>query len=577
MTRKDRSVAFAAALAAGLFATGTLAAASKSEQAASHYKSASQLYDDLQRVPEPELGFQQFELVISAMEAVQRTDPSSEHCDDALVAIGGLYRSMAERFGEDKYRLKAIETYEFVAREYPRSQHRDSALEMAAQIRARLPAQPAALAATGRPSGPAEAALSDGIHAAGTTVHPSRGSAPLTVFRLRHQSYADGTRIVLDVQGGRGALKYDRLQGPARLYIDLFDSYLSSNLSKNLLHGVGKRIDDGLIANARLAQNRRNKARLVLDLVRPVSFDAFWLDNPARLVLDLRASGTPRLARTREALTSTPTEVASAPATTQAPRAADATADGSMTNIRALALKAGRIVVDAGHGGHDTGSVGPRGLREKDVVLDIATRLGTLLEEQLGAEVIQTRSSDVFVELKERARIANERDADLMVSIHCNSAPASHVRGIETYYLSLTTEPWALSVAAQENATSSYTISEHKSLIERIDRHQKKEESKEFAQRIQSSLHRGLSRHSSRIRDRGIRKGPFTVLMETRVPAALVEVGFLSNRDDEALLQQLSFRQEVAEHLFAGIQEYIRSLGTPRMRTALAAGSEERE
>ena len=412
-------------------------------------------------------------------------------------------------------------------------------------------------------------ALSDSAHKAGATTQPPGQLAPnkslVPISAIRHHSYEDGTRIVLEMSG-KTALKYDRLRNPSRLYIDLF----GSRMSDDLIRGIQLEIRDPLLATARLAQNRGNKARLVLDLRRSVSFDAFWLSEPTRLVIDIRDSSAPRAPRTLQALAGTPV-------TPVAPRAAATTADGKHSLTRALGLKLDRILVDAGHGGHDTGSVGRGGLREKDVVLDISKRLGKLLEQRLGAEVIYTRESDVFVPLEDRPRIANERNADLMISIHCNSAPSSRVRGIETYYLSFTSDAWELSVASLENAAAKSTMHELQDLVAKIALDDKIDESREFATRVQSGLHRGIGKHSSSIKNRGIRKAPFIVLIGAEMPAVLAEIGFISNKSDESLMRKSGFRQEVAEHLFNGISEYADSLGAVSLRSSLSPGSAQRD
>lgn len=549
----------AGALLIALCSQVPVLAASKREIAAKQYRAAEQLYDDLRHVPAPELRLRQYEVVINAFEAVHRTDPSSGYCDDALLAVGELYQAMAERFQQDRYRRRAREAFEFMAREYPSSDHRQKALALAAELAGPLEAAARVV----------KAALSDAEHEAGSVVQPpgywTHSAGLVSISRIRHHSYSDGTRIVLEMDG-QTALKYDRLSRPDRLYIDLF----GSTISKALLQGVEVEIGDSLLSKARLAQNRGNKARLVLDLERPTSFDVFWLDNPTRFVLDVRGAGSPRSPRTVQALD--PGRLEPTP-----PRAADTTADGKHSLTRALGLKLDTILVDAGHGGHDTGSIGPGGLREKDVVLDISKRLGKLLQERLGAEVIYTRESDVFVPLEERPRIANSRKADLMISIHCNSAPSSKVRGIETYYLSLTSDSWELSVASVENAAASSSIHDLEDLVTKIAFEEKIEESREFAKRVQKRLHAGVSKHSSSIRNRGIRKAPFIVLVGAQMPAVLAEIGFISNRSDEALLKKSDFRQEVAEHLFNGIAEYATSLGTPTLRTSLSAGSAQRD
>ena len=571
-----------AVIVVSAFLASIALAASSRDLAASRYRKASLLYNDLKQVPRLELGVKQYELVISAFKGVQRADPASGYCDDALMAIAELYQEMATRFGQVAYRLKAIETYQYAAREYPHSKHRTKALAIAKSLGGadieesyRPPESPAATA-RGASADAATPALSDITHAAGTVVRPTDSgrtrNQKAAISQFRYHSYEDGTRVVLEM-GGKTPLKYERLKRPERLYIDLFDARLSGPLLK----GVQSDISDSLLSAARLAQNRTSKARLVLDLKRAVSFDAFWLTGPVRLVLDIRPSGAARLSRTLQALnpTSTPAPVRT-PAPV-APRAAERTVAGKHSLTRALGLKLGRVLVDAGHGGHDTGSIGHGGLLEKDVVLDVSKRLGDLLRDRLGAEVIYSRDSDTFVPLEERTKIANERGADLMISIHCNSAPSSRVRGIETYYLNFTSDEWELSVASTENAAASRSIHELGDLLSQIARNDKIDESREFATKVQSRLHSGISRHSSSIKNRGIRKAPFVVLINAEMPAVLAEIGFISNRTDESLMRKASFRQEVAEYLFDGISEYAKSLGTLSRSTSLSAGSSLRD
>lgn len=543
--------------------------ATKRELAEKRYQAAAQLYEDLQQIPRPELGQRQYEIVIAAFRKVPATDPASGYCDDALLAVAELYTEMAERYASGRYRSEAVRTYQFLAREYPHSKHRAEASAMAVRLehgefRAGEPTVAASPAPAAASPG---AALSDSRHPRDTVVQPPsplRSGALASISELRHHSYADGTRIVLAMEG-QTALKYDFLQHPQRLYIDIFNSVLADEL----IQGAQVRINDGLLSTVRLAQNRRNKARMVLELKQHVSFDVFWLASPLRCVLDIRKSGAPRPPRTLQAL--------APPSEPPAPRAAVKTSDGRHSLIRALGLKLDRVLIDAGHGGHDTGSIGPGGLQEKDVVLDIVRRLGPLLRDRLGTEVIYTREADVFVPLEERTRIANERQADLMLSIHCNSASNSGVRGIETYYLNFTSDDWELSVASLENASANRSIHQLADLVSQIALDEKIEESREFASRVHQQLYRGVSRHSSSIRDRGVRKAPFVVLVGAQMPAVLAEIGFISNRFDESLMRRESFRAEVAEHLYAGIAAYAESLGTLALKGAPTAGSSQRD
>jgi len=237
------------------------------------------------------------------------------------------------------------------------------------------------------------------------------------------------------------------------------------------------------------------------------------------------------------------------------------TESGARTLTRALGLKIARVVVDPGHGGHDTGCLGPTGLREKDLVLDVGLRLKKLIEKDLGSEVIMTRSQDVFIPLEERTAIANEHAADLFISIHANASRNRKARGIETYYLNFTSDPEALEVAARENATSQESVHQLQDLIKKIALTEKIEESHELAKQVQREVSTSLQQAGSAQRDRGIRKAPFVVLIGANMPSILAEISFLTNPRDERLLKKGEYRQKVAEALYSGISHYVDNLG----------------
>jgi len=236
------------------------------------------------------------------------------------------------------------------------------------------------------------------------------------------------------------------------------------------------------------------------------------------------------------------------------------TADGETSLIRALGLKVGRIVIDAGHGGHDTGTIGPNGLMEKDLVLDVSLRLGKLLQSKMGAEVIYTRDDDTFIPLETRTAIANQHQADLFISIHANSSPDPAARGVETYYLNFNPSPEALEVAARENAVSEKSVHELGDLVKKIALKEKVDESREFASDVQHSLYQGLAGKEKTMRDRGIKKAPFIVLIGANMPSILAEISFVSNPGDERKLQTPEYRQKIAESLYRGIARYIGGL-----------------
>jgi N-acetylmuramoyl-L-alanine amidase len=234
---------------------------------------------------------------------------------------------------------------------------------------------------------------------------------------------------------------------------------------------------------------------------------------------------------------------------------------GDRSMIRVLGLKVGRIVLDPGHGGHDTGTIGPEGLREKDLVLDVSQRLGRLIEERMGSEVIYTRSDDTFVPLERRTEIANQAKADLFLSIHANSSTLRTAAGVETFYLNLTTSKSALDLAARENAGSQMSVYELQDLLQKIALKDKVEESREFASRVQSALYTLSARPAdARSKDRGVKKAPFVVLIGASMPSVLAEIGFISNAHDESIMRREEYRQRTAEALYKGLSSYASSL-----------------
>ncbi len=240
------------------------------------------------------------------------------------------------------------------------------------------------------------------------------------------------------------------------------------------------------------------------------------------------------------------------------PAKRDSSGDRSL--VRLFGLKMGKVVIDPGHGGHDTGTIGPNGLLEKDLVLDVALRLGKLITKQLGAEVVYTRTDNTFVPLEARTKMANDEKADLFISIHANSSPEPSATGVETYFFNLSSDRAGLDLATRENATSASSISDLNDLLHRAVLQTKLEESREFAQRVQASLWASSVRMNTRSRDRGVRQAPFVVLIGATMPSILAEIGFVSNPHDERLLKRSDQRQKIAEALYKGVSQYASSL-----------------
>ena len=250
----------------------------------------------------------------------------------------------------------------------------------------------------------------------------------------------------------------------------------------------------------------------------------------------------------------------------------------SMT--RALGLKLGKIVLDPGHGGHDLGATSPSGIHEKDLVLDISRRLRQLLEGRLGAEVTLTRNEDIFLSLEQRTALANQERADLFLSIHFNSSPYPRAAGPETYFLNFNASRDALEVAARENASSGKTIFELQDLVKQIALNEKLTESRDLASRVQAALIDHANRSfGAKIRDRGVKRAPFVVLIGAAMPSILVELGFVTNPREESLLKRPEYRQALAEALYQGVFQYANTLSrfqvASRMVSVAPAGAEQ--
>ncbi len=224
-----------------------------------------------------------------------------------------------------------------------------------------------------------------------------------------------------------------------------------------------------------------------------------------------------------------------------------------------LRLGVRRIVLDPGHGGVNVGTVAPGGLQEKNLTLDISQRLRNALNKD-GFEVLMTRDEDVHVGLKERTEFANEARADLFVSIHVNWIEAQQIRGVETYYLGASEDPHVTAIAAAENTGSSYSLADFRQLVEGLYAGMRQAESRQLAGAIQQDLLASLRRINPQLRNRGVKTAPFVVLVNSEMPAVLVEVSCLSNEHEAQLLRKPYYRQYIAEALATGIGRYAESL-----------------
>ena len=405
------------------------------------------------------------------------------------------------------------------------------------------------------------------LHSARLTPEVARGNVQvvgnlLTAVRVA-QNQSGVVRVVLDVNGVKDYAA-SLLSSPPQLVIFLYSTVRNGDAVRTAKGKPAKpqvSVDD-LTAEARDTSGDSGNVRSVSEKNSGVDSGP----SPSNAMTRSTGLAPAKSVRGKQLSTTSSNTVAntnSKPDLIRSSSAPGPTRDGQSTLTRALGLKIGRIVIDAGHGGHDTGTIGPTGLMEKDLCLDVALRLGKIIQQRLpGADIVYTRSDDTFIPLEERTNIANQAKADLFISIHANSSQDHAARGVETYYLNLKGSAEAMEVAARENASSEQGVHDLEDLVKKIARNEKIDESKEFAEDIQDSLAKRMQKTSKTVKDRGVRKAPFVVLIGADMPSILTEISFLSNPADEKLLKQPEYRQRVAEGLYQGVASYLQSLNS---------------
>lgn len=588
--------------------------ADRKSEARDQFEHAVKMRTMLEGYLEKDRSLADYRQTVTAYHKVYLISTQAEEVTPALVAEGELYEEMG-RLYDPKYFQSAIDVYNFLLKQYPGSRYRGEAMLAIAQIQKDDLNRPADAEASykeyvkrfphsdkandarqalreisgdsnqiaAQPSGAAsqmEVRREEGPH---VTPRVSDKGTP-SVTGVQTWNAEESTHIVVTLDD---TIKYDstRIASPDRIYFDLYKAKLGAKLP------TSKPIDvqSGLLKSVRLAQNKPTVVRLVLDVDGAKDFSAYLLSKPYRLVIDVHAkpvasaanSSMPApiaMAKTavsaqlsaktaaRIAANAGPVAPKKTPASVAAlgpPPEPKPTREGDRSLTRALGLKISRIVIDAGHGGHDTGTIGPHGLMEKDLCLDVALRLGNLIEQKLpGADVIYTRKDDTFIPLEQRTAIANEAKADLFISIHANSSHDPAARGIETYYLNFATSAESMEVASRENANSQESLHDLQDLIQKIARNEKIEESKELANDVQDTLTARMQLVSHGERNRGVKKAPFVVLIGANMPSILSEISFVSNPGDEKLLRRPDQRQRIADGLYRGVATYLDNLNS---------------
>lgn len=547
--------------------------------------------------------------IAKSYEAIVRKFPASAYCDNALWQAAGLMKLAFTKSGDAADRQAAGRLLVWLRREYPSSSFVKAATEELVELEAAAPAPQAAAPPPAAPP-PVSTQLPAAITATpqisvvappaappptSSTPPPGRAEPPppvapaafprattsAVIKNITQTALPRGERVTIELNR-EVVYAGERVMNPDRVFVDFTNASAAAALAQRV-----QKLNGSLITGVRVGRPSGGVTRVVLELAGSPRFSTFPLYNPFRLVVDVEsdaiepprpapAPAAPPQATKIESVPVTakpdastetaraiepPARPAENPTVPPVPRPAPPaiTSRGDYSLARQLGLGVARIVIDAGHGGHDPGAQA-NGIDEAELVLDVAQRLEKLLLQLEGMEVVLTRRGDEFIPLEERTAIANRERADLFLSIHANASHRSDARGIETYFLNFATNPDAEKVAARENATSAQTMGTLPAILRAIALNNKLDESRELASIVQTQLVRRLRTQSKGVRDLGVKQAPFVVLIGAQMPSVLAEISFLTNRSDAALLKQGAYRQQIAQALYDGIVKYQTSL-----------------
>ncbi len=532
--------------------------------------------------------------VIRSYEKIVERYPASGYADNALWQAANLALLAFDRSGDEKDRQDAARFLKMLAEGYSSSslvaqaestlQDIESSSAAGTSLRASSPElKPSA----GEPARVEKAAASLGDKPDGTRPEKS-DAAPVStdvvmLKGIKRSLLPDGVRVTIDLDA-EVPFHQEELERPKRVFFDL-----KGVRAVTALQDVTLKFDDDVVREIRLGRHPQSTTRIVVDLSGVDGYSVYSLYNPYRLIMDFRRSGA-----MKPVAASPPPLVASLPAPrppapkieigtpvpapgidktplpsiertppSLPPAAPIANSDGKFSISRQLGLSVSRIVIDAGHGGHDPGAQG-HGINEAELTLDVALRLQKLLAKQPGVEVVMTRDSDEFIPLQERTAIANREAADLFLSIHANASPNPRARGIESYFLNFANNPEAEAVAARENSGSGQTMHSLPDIVKAIALNNKINESRDFADIVQKAMVARLKTRNKQLRDLGVKQAPFVVLIGASMPSVLAEISFLTNRQEGALLKTGAYRQQIAQALLDAVVNYQQ--GLKRMR-----------
>jgi N-acetylmuramoyl-L-alanine amidase len=488
--------------------------------------------------------------LISEYERVARRHPRSGYSDNALYQAAVLSTDAFAQSRDDDDRRAALRLFKALGDRYP-----SSSLNRQTDVytrRLETVPRPAAAPAPVATSGPID-------------------NRPL-LKAIKREALPGALRITLELEQ-EAAFRDERIDGPPRVFVDLQNTRTVDSLRDATLG-----FTDDVVRQIRVGR-QLGATRVVLDLHEAARHSVYALYNPYRVVIDFERPNPVLTAAEPPPPVATPvvpvrpaadTKAADnepgaswVPESTETPAPAPAApatnTKGGFSLSRQLGLGISRVVIDAGHGGHDPGAR-VKGLNEADVTLDVALRLEKLLLKVQGVEVVMTRRTNVYIPLEGRTAIANRAGADLFLSIHVNASHNTRARGIETYFLNFAPSPEAEAIAARENAGSAKTMHNLPDIVKAIALNNKLDESRDFASLVQTAMFDRLRKANRDARNLGVKQAPFMVLIGATMPSVLAEISFLTNRQEASLLKTATYRQAIADALFTGISKYQKAL-----------------
>jgi N-acetylmuramoyl-L-alanine amidase len=527
------------------------------------YTETFTLYKSLAVDPKKVQNKEIWNTIARAFYSIYKNHPDSSKAPNSLFLSGKMYEEMGERFGSQDDLDKSVEYSRLFVRRYPQNRLADDAQLRVARIVEKRSKRDAYIeyekVVTQFPNGDmnkiANHKLKDlsPFKPSKKTVasKPASQSGLVNVSQIRQWSTDNFTRVVIhldkEMPFNSRFLKADPANGkPPRLFVDIKGTRVDKNL-------YVEPIKNGLLEEIKFARNTKNQVRVVLYIRSFDDYKVFALQEPFRIVMDIHGSG----AKTGNYYAKDKGDYK---------YEAGLPEDKVSSLSEALGLKIRTVVIDAGHGGHDPGAIGQSGLKEKDVTLRIAKALKAKLDKdgkKFGiTKVHLTRSTDKFIPLEERTGIAKKLGADLFISVHCNAARNRQAYGIETYILSFTNDQRSLAVAARENASTGISRSDMENVLKQYLLSAKINESDRFAGYVQSSVVTSVSGKYQPVKNKGVKKAPFIVLIGADIPSILVETSFITNPREEKRLKSNEYVNYLADGIFAGIKRYSTEVQT---------------